>query len=88
MTTLHLNQWDEVRFEALKRRVDTYWKQYNEIYGNLPTSSTDEKARLRAKLDEIKQELCEDFREMIRISENVLGVALGDHYSLYTVCGQ
>jgi hypothetical protein len=47
ITSLRLNEWDQMRFETLKRRVDEYWKQYNKIYGDLPLSATDEKARLR-----------------------------------------
>lgn len=83
---LRLNHWDEIRFHTLKRKVDFTWKQFNAIDEQLPISSVDERARLEVKMDELKKELCRDFREMIKIFEATLGIRLSDHYTLYSVC--
>jgi hypothetical protein len=37
-------------------------------------------------MEGMRIELCQDFREMVSISEKVLGVSLADHYSLYSTC--
>ena len=86
-TQLHLSEFDEARFNALKKRVTSLWNQFNALYGQLPNQSIDEQARLQEKMEEMRVQLCQDFREMIDISEKVLGVSLGDHYSLYRTCG-
>ena len=84
---LNLGAWDQQRYDALKRKIDINWRIYNNIDEQLPATSIDERARLKQRLQLIKQELCEDFRELVDLAEKVLGTTLGDHYSLYTVCG-
>jgi hypothetical protein len=37
-------------------------------------------------MDAMRKDLCRDFREMMNISEQVLGVPLEDHYTLYVTC--
>jgi hypothetical protein len=83
---LHLNEWDSARFEALRQRVSSLWNQFNGLYGQLPNLSVDEQVRITQRMETMRQELCKDFREMIDISEKVLGVALEDHYTLYSTC--
>lgn len=83
---LHLNQWDESRFKALQQRVSLLWGQFNGLYAQLPIVSIDERVRLEQRMEQMRQELCRDFREMVRISEQTLGVGLDDHYSLYDSC--
>jgi hypothetical protein len=83
---LHLNQWDEPRFKALQQRVALLWGQFNGIYAQLPIVSIDERIRLEQRMEQMRQELCKDFRDMVRISEATLGVALDDHYTLYDTC--
>ncbi|TBW03653.1 hypothetical protein E0E52_14550 [Azotobacter chroococcum] len=83
---LHLNEWDSARFEALRQRVSSLWNQFNGLYGQLPNLSVDEQVRIKQRMDTMRHELCKDFREMVDISEKVLGVALEDHYTLYSTC--
>lgn len=86
-TQIKMNEWDEKRYETLEKKIRINWNIFNDIDGEYPTASTDEKARLKAKMDSIKSELCADFREMLTIYEKTIGTRLGDHYSLYSVCG-
>ena len=83
---LKLNHWDEIRFNTLKRKVDLNWRQYNNIDGQLPVASFDDRARLELRMDDLRKDLCRDFREMIEIFEKTLGIPLSDHYTLYSVC--
>ena len=82
----HLGSFDEARFEALKKRVTSLWNQFNGLYAQLPNLSVDEQVRIREKMEQMRQELCQDFREMMDISQKVLGVPLNDHYTLYRTC--
>lgn len=84
---LKLNKWDNVRYTALEKRVKINWEQFNGIYAAMSNAAADEKVRLGTKMEDVRLELCNDFREMIKIYEATLGVSLGDHYSLYSVCG-
>jgi len=86
-TDLKMSEWDDVRYNALSTKVKRYWKQFNDIDVALASASPDEKSRLEVKMDEVRHELCISFREMLRIYEKTLGMQLGDHYSLYAVCG-
>jgi hypothetical protein len=83
---LHLDEWDSVRFSTLQRRVSLLWNQYNSLYGELPNLSVDEKVRIKAQMEKMRQELCNDFREMVSMSERVLGVELKEHYTLNSTC--
>jgi len=83
---LHLNEWDEPRFKALQQRVSLLWGQFNGLYAQLPIVSIDERVRLEQRMEQMRKDLCKDFREMIRISEQTLGVGLDDHYTLYDTC--
>lgn len=82
-----MNAWDEKRYKTLEKKVRINWDIFNEIDGELPTASLDEKARLKQRLESIRGELCRDFREMLALYEKTLGMPLGDHYSLFGVCG-
>jgi len=84
---LQMSSWDQKRYDTLQKKVKANWNIYNNIDGELPTASIDEKSRLLEKLDNIRQELCNDFHEMIRLYEDTLGIGLEDHYSLYDTCG-
>ena len=83
---LHLNEWDSARFEALRQRVSSLWNQFNGLYGQLPNLSVDEQVRINQRMESMRRDLCKDFREMVEISEKVLGVPLDDHYTLYSTC--
>jgi hypothetical protein len=83
---LNLNQWDAARFDALRQRVSSMWNQFNGLYGQLPNLSVDEQVRIKQRMESMRHDLCKDFREMVDISEKVLGVALDDHYALYSTC--
>jgi hypothetical protein len=46
-----------------------------------PLLSPDEAARIKLRMNEIRNDLCADLREMVTISERALGrIALPDHY--------
>ena len=83
---LNLNEWDAPRFKALQQRVASLWSQFNGMYAQLPNLSVDEQVRIKQRMDGMRKELCQDFREMVSISEKVLGVSLADHYTLYATC--
>ncbi len=83
---LHLNEWDSARYDALYQRVSSFWTQFNALYGQLPNLSVDEQVRIKQRMETMRKELCKDFREMVAISEKVLGVPLSDHYTLYSTC--
>ena len=83
---LRLGEWDAARFDALRTRVSSLWNQFNGLYAQIPNLSVDEQVRIKQRMESMRQDLCKDFREMIDISEKVLGVPLGDHYTLYSTC--
>lgn len=84
---LDMTEWDEVRYQTLRRRTQLNWNLFNELDAELPLLAADEKARIRLRMEKIKDELCEDFREIVRIYEKTLGIGLPDHYTLYDTCG-
>lgn len=84
---LRMDEWDEVQYHALEKRVKFNWNYFHGLAGEAPSQSTDERVKLELKMDRIKGELCTDFRQMVRIYERVLGLSLPDHYQLYEVCG-
>jgi hypothetical protein len=83
---LRLNKWDEIRYNALEKKVYLVFGQFNELDVQLPTLAVDERVRIQQKMELMRQDLCRDFKQMIDIYENTLGVNLGDHYSLYQTC--
>jgi hypothetical protein len=83
---LDLNQWDATRFDALKQHACALWTQFNDLYSQLPALAVDEQVRIKQRMETMRQDLCSDFREMVQISEKVLGVPLQDHYTLYATC--
>ncbi len=83
---LHLDQWDAPRYEALSKRIRTQWGIYNDLFSNEAGASIQEGARIRADMQRIQEELCKDFREMVKLYERALGTSLPDHYQLYEVC--
>ncbi len=86
MSKFNMTEWDDTRYETLKTKIDSHWSIFNTIDAELPLAATDEKARLKLKLDSIRKDLCKDFRELIDLHEKTLGVALDDHYSLNNLC--
>jgi hypothetical protein len=84
---MNLNEWDDIRVRALQKRVRINWELFYELYSEEPLLSFDERARIKSRMSRINEELCEDFRAMVRIYEDTLGTGLPDHYSLYEVCG-
>lgn len=86
MSKFNMSEWDDKRYKTLKKKIDSHWSIFNDIDTDIPMAATDEKARLKLKLDSIRKDLCKDFKELIDLHERTLGVPLGDHYSLYNVC--
>ena len=41
---------------------------------------------MEQQMESKRKDLCEDFREMVKIYERALDTELGDHYALYDVC--
>ena len=83
---LKLNHWDQIRFDTLKKKVDRNWRKYNTFDERLTIAPISEKANLEIEMDDLRKDLCCDFREMIKIFEVTLGLPLSDHYTLYSVC--
>jgi hypothetical protein len=86
--SLRLNEFDNVRFRALDQRVKLNWTLFNELYAQLPILSIDERVRIEIRVSKIKEELCQDLREIVGLYEGVLGVGLPDHYSLHEICAE
>jgi hypothetical protein len=85
-TSLHMDQWDTTRYETLGKRLRTNWDIYNDLFASEAGSDPQEGARIRAKMRQMQESLCTDFREMVSLYERTLGVSLPDHYQLYEVC--
>jgi hypothetical protein len=83
---LHLNEWDDARYQALQAKVRLQWGQFNALDAQLPTLAIDEKVRIEQRMELMRKELCGNFRQMIDIYEKTLGTSLSDHYSLYLSC--
>jgi len=77
VSQMKMDQWDDVRYKALERRIKSNWDLFHELFSQLP----------ELRMDRIKSELCEDFRQMVCIYERALGTRLPDHYQLFEVCG-
>jgi hypothetical protein len=84
---LQLDQWDDVRYRALDRRIRLNWELYNELFAQEPLLGAVEKAQIRVRLQNMTSELCSDFREVVTIYERALGLSIPDHYQLYELCG-
>ncbi len=84
---IRMGEWDTIRYESLYKKITYNWKLFSAIDSELPLKSGKQKAQDEIELDNLKTELCRDFREMVRLSEKTLGISLPDHYSLYEVCG-
>jgi hypothetical protein len=83
---LHMDQWDTVRYDALRKRIRTSWDIYNDLFSNEAGASPQEGARIRTDMRKTQEALCHDFKEMVSLYERALGVSLPDHYQLYEVC--
>lgn len=83
---LKVDQWDSVRYQALSKRIRTQWDIYNDLFASEASLGVQEGARVRADMRKIQEELCHDFKEMVRLYERALGTSLPDHYQLYEVC--
>ncbi len=83
---LRLGEFDQVRHDTLKRKIERNWKKYNALDEEKDMAAVEERIRLEQHMDKIKTTLCSDFRELIQIYEDVLGMVLPDHYTLYQVC--
>ena len=85
-TQIRMGDVDEVRLRALERRIKVNWELFNELFSQEPLLAVEERARIKIRMDRMKDDLCEDFREMVRMYEQILNIGLPDHYSLYEVC--
>ena len=83
---LELSAFDQARHDALKKRIDILWAQYNAIDVARASAAPDEKARLKVQMVALEGELCPDFRRVVRMYEMVLRRSLPDHYTLYEIC--
>ena len=83
---LRLGEFDQIRHDTLKRKIERNWKKYNSLDEEKDMAAADERIRLEQKMDDIKTALCEDFRQLVQIYEEILGIAFPDHYTLHRVC--
>lgn len=83
---LEMSAFDKKRHDALRKRIDIHWNQYNAIDVARAAAAADEKARLGVQMDRLEEELCPDFRELVRMYEMILRRGLPDHYTLYEIC--
>jgi hypothetical protein len=54
---LELSAFDQQRHDALRRRIDTLWTQYNAIDVARASAAADEAARLAAQMENLKGQL-------------------------------
>lgn len=85
---LKMDQFDEVRYDALRKRIQTNWNIYNDLFSSEAGISVQEGARVREDMRKVQETLCKDFKEMVQLYERTLGTSLPDHYQLYEVCPQ
>ena len=85
-TQLHMNEWDTVRYDALRKRIRTNWDIYNDLFASEAAAGAQAGARIRTDMRAIQKKLCHDFKEMVQLYERTLGTGLPDHYQLYEVC--
>jgi hypothetical protein len=83
---MRLDEWDDVRYQALYSRVKVNWPLYNELFAQNVALSPDETARMNVRMELVRKDLCKDFREMVDIYQRVLQTHLPDHYELYETC--
>lgn len=83
---LRLGEFDQVRHDALWQRVKINWQRFNGLDVQRALAAADEKVRLEIQMDQLKGDLCPDFRELVGMYEKILARHLPDHYSLYDVC--
>jgi len=83
---LTFSSTDQIRFETLKKKVEINWRLYNSLDVQLTLASGLEQAKTEANMLELKEKLCPDFKEMVLMSEKILGIHLADHYTLYHSC--
>jgi len=83
---LQMSAFDQVRHDTLMERITIYWTRYNAIDVERAAAAGDEKARLGVQMDRLRDELCPDFRQLVKMYETILRVSLPDHYTLYDVC--
>lgn len=84
---LQLAEFDRLRHDALLARLRSNWGKYNELDVERSSATEPRKAGIGRELASLRDELCPDFRELVRIYESVLQRSLPDHYTLYEVCG-
>jgi hypothetical protein len=83
---MHMDEWDDVRYQALYSRIKVNWPLYNQLFAQNVALSPDETARMNVRMEQVKSDLCRDFREMVGLYERVLQTHLPDHYELYETC--
>ena len=83
---LRMGEWDQQRYETLQRIVGLRFEQFNELDKDYVLAAALQKVQIKQQMDQVKTELCLKFREMLNLYERTLGVPLGDHFSLYSVC--
>ena len=83
---LKLDQWDSVRYDALRSRVDLNFGLFSELWLILTVRPPEEVAGTRIRMEQLRKELCEDFSGMRDIYERTLNMPLADHYTLYEFC--
>jgi hypothetical protein len=86
MPAAQMDDWTRVQYEALRERVYGNWVKFNQLFAQEPRLSAEERANTKVEMDSVKEDLCTDFREMVRIHERTLGAGLPDHYQLFEVC--
>ena len=85
---LKMDQFDTVRYDALRKRIQANWNIYNDLFANEAVVSAQEGARIREDIRKVQETLCTDFKEMVQLYERTLGTSLPDHYQLFEVCPQ
>lgn len=83
---LQMSAFDKRRHDALMKRIEIHWAQYNDIDEARAAAAADEKARLGVQMNRLESELCPDFQELVRMYESILRRGLPDHYTLYEIC--
>jgi hypothetical protein len=83
---VQLDKWQQTRYDALYRAVETNYTLYFRILGRIPGTAIDEAERLELRAEQLQKELCRDFRDMVALYERAMNTHFPDHYELLEVC--
>jgi hypothetical protein len=81
-----LDSWDNTRFCALSHRIRSNWEIMNNLWAQEPLMGPEERARASARLSGVRNDLCFDVEEALRMCERALDTRLPEHKNIAEIC--